>query len=283
MSGIVNHFEKTALSGMKLSTQVVVEQGTSCRDAVLTMAEADTSCAFVMARSDIIGIFTEHDVTHRVVRSPDRWDQPVENFMTSNPSVVNGDRSAMDGLRIMTERYFRNLPVRLGGGVYANLTHYDLITLASDYLKSEHEDNHEFSAEHTLLYVDFYGMPSRVPMEVEAGTSLYDVIEHMIRSDRGLISVVDNRGVLIGEFTQHDVFRKVACRVEDLNDEIVGDWMTTTNMATALPSTSIANGLHEMARRRHRYLIVVNETGRGLGVVTFRDIADYFQAAFVSD
>ncbi len=283
MSGIVNHFEKTSLSEMPLSTQVAVLEGSSSRDAVLAMAEAATSCAFVMSGSEIIGIFTEHDVTHRVVRSPDQWDQPVENFMTANPSVVNGDRSALDGLRIMTERYFRNLPVKLGGGAYANLTHYDLITLASDYLKSEHEETNEFSAEHALLYVDFYGMPSRIPMEVEVDASLYDVVESMIVSDRGLISIVDGRGVLIGEFTQHDVFRKVACRVEDLNDEVVGDWMTTTDMATALPSTSIADGLHEMARKRHRYLIVVNETGRGIGVVTFRDIADYFQAAFVGD
>lgn len=283
MSGIVNHFEKTPLSEMRLSTQVGVEEGTSGHDAVLAMAEADTSCSFVMSGIDIIGIFTEHDVTHRVVRSPDQWDQPVENFMTPNPTVVNGERSAMDALRLMTERYFRNLPVRLGGGRLANLTHYDLIALASEFLSAEPAENHEFSAEHALRYVDFYGMPSRVPMEVTASTTLFDTIQHMIDSDRGLISVVDDRGILIGEFTQHDVFRKVACRVEDLNDELVGDWMTTTNMATALPSTSIADGLHEMARKRHRYLIVVNETGRAIGVVTFRDIADYFQAAFVAD
>ncbi len=283
MSGIVNHFEKTPLSEMQLSTQVVVEQGTSGRDAVLAMAEADTSCSFVMSGADIIGIFTEHDVTHRVVRSPDQWDHPVENFMTPNPTVVNGERSAMDGLRLMTERYFRNLPVRLGGGRLANLTHYDLITLASDFLRTEAEETHQFSAEYALRYVNFYGMPSRVPLEVTATTTLFDTIEHMIESDRGLMSIVDDRGVLIGEFTQHDIFRKVACRVEDLNDELVGDWMTTSNMATALPSTSIADGLHEMALKRHRYLIVVNETGRGIGVVTFRDIADYFQAAFEAD
>jgi len=183
----------------------------------------------------------------------------------------------------MTERHFRNLPVRLDHGRYANLTHYDLIALAAEFLESEANETHVFSAEHALRYVDFYGMPSKVPMEVTATTTLFDTIQHMIEADRGLISIVDDRGVLIGEFTQHDIFRKVACRVDDLNDELVGDWMTTTNLATTRPSASIAEGLQEMALKRHRYLVVVNETGRGIGVVTFRDIADYFLAAFVAE
>ena len=283
MSGIVTHFEKTRLDQMELSTQVVATVGSSAREVVLSMAEADTSCAFIMDNGEIAGIFTEHDVTHRVVRSPDQWDLPVETFMTASPVVVDGTQSALDGLRLMTERTFRNLPVSLAAGGYANLTHYDLIALASQYLKADHEESSDFSAEHTLRYVDFYGMPSKVPAEVQGDSPLFDAIEMMINADRGLISVVDGRGVVIGEFTQHDVFRRVACRVEELNDEVVADWMTTTNIATTLASTSIADGLHEMAAKRHRYLVVLNETGRSIGVVTFRDIANYFQAAFALD
>ncbi len=283
MSGIVTHFENTRLDQMKLSTQVAAGIGSLAREVVLSMADANTSCAFIMDENEIVGIFTEHDVTHRVVRSPDQWDQPVETFMTASPVVVDGTKSALDGLRLMTERTFRNLPVALAGGGYANLTHYDLIALASEYLNTDHEESSDFSAEHALLYVDFYGMPSRVALEVPADTSLFDAIELMINADRGLISVVDGRGVVVGEFTQHDVFRRVACRVDELNDEIVGDWMTTTNIASTLASASIADGLHEMAAKRHRYLVVVNETGRAIGVVTFRDIANYFQAAFTVD
>lgn len=202
--------------------------------------------------------------------------------MTPNPLVVSGDHSAMDGLRLMSEHSFRNLPVTLPDHGLANLTHYDLISLASEFLESHQDEPNDFSAEHALLYVDFYGMPSRVPLEVEADTTLFETIQLMISADRGLISVVDSRGVLVGEFTQHDVFRRVACRVEDLNDEVVGDWMTTTSMATALPAASIADGLREMALKRHRYLIVTNETGRAIGVVTFRDIAAYLEAAFAA-
>ena len=122
-------------------------------------------------------------------------------------------------------------------------------------------------------------MHSKLPIEVTEDTSLAEVIELMVSRDRGLISVVDDRGVVIGEFTQHDLFRNVACRVADLADQRVGDWMST-EFASSPPSATIAEGLHVMAEKRHRYLVLVNETGRSIGIVTFRDIAEYFEAAF---
>lgn len=282
MTNIVEHFEHTPLHDMQLSSQVVLETGTTVRDSVMAMANADTSCSFVMDAGSIAGIFTEHDVTHRVVKSPDMWDQTVESFMTPNPHIIDRNESAMAALRTMGDGGFRNLPVILDDeGRYGNVTHYDLIRLASNFLQDQPEDDDTFSAEHALRHVDFYGMPSRVTVDVTADTTLFEAIDLMQRMDRGLVSVVDDRDVLIGEFTQHDVFRKVACRVEDLNDAVVGDWMTTT-WASTLPSASIVDGLHEMAAKRHRYLMLTNETGRSVGVVTFREIAAYFEAAFAA-
>lgn len=283
MPNIVRHFERTLLKDIELSSQWVVEEaGTTVRDTVIEMADADTSCSFVMDGKSIAGIFTEHDVAHRVVAEPDVWDQPVEGFMTPNPHVISKDKSALDALRVMRAGGFRNLPVALDEeGEYANVTHFDLIRLASRYLDSQPGENETLSAEHVLRYVNFYGMHSRVPVEVTVDTSLQEVIGMMRSLDRGLISVVDDRGVLIGEFTQHDIFHKVACRLEDLADYAVGDWMTT-EFATTLPSAIIADGLHVMAEKRHRYLVLTNETGRSVGLVTFRDIAEFFEAAFAA-
>jgi CBS domain-containing protein len=282
MSNIVSHFENTLLSDMQLSSQVVINSGTAVKDAVLAMANADTSCAFIMDETRIAGIFTEHDVTHRVVRSPDVWDMPVDGFMRPSPQVIDRSASALEALQAMERAGFRNMPVVLDeAGRYANVTHYDLILLASRYLQEQPDESDSFSAEHALRYVDFYGMPSKVPVEVTSDTSLFDVCELMINRDRGLISIVDGRGVVIGEFTQHDVFRKVACRVGDLHDETVESYMTEA-FASALPASTIADGLHEMAAKRHRYLVLTNETGRSVGVVTFRDIAQYFEAAFAA-
>ncbi len=283
MPNLVKHFQRTLLKNTDLSSQVVVEVDTTVQEVVMAMANADTSCAFVMDGNRIAGIFTEHDVTHRVVMSPDVWEQPVEHFMTPDPHIIDREESALTALRTMGEGGFRNLPVVVDEeGLYRNVTHYDLILLASRYLESDGPlDDQQFMPEHALRFVDFYGMPSRVPVEVTADAVLFDVISLMQTMDRGLISIVDDRGVVIGEFTQHDVFRKVACRVDDLNDHKVGDWMTT-EIASILPSENIETGLLEMAQKRHRYLVLTNETGRSVGVVTFRDIAEFFEAAFAT-
>lgn len=90
---------------------------------------------------------------------------------------------------------------------------------------------------------------------------------------------MNDRGAVIGEFAEHDLFTKVACKVTDLATEAVGDWMTDEFAGTS-PRTTIADGIHVMAETGHRYLVMLSETGRPTGVATFRDIAVYFEAAF---
>ncbi len=282
MAGIVHHFRRTRLGDVADRSQVMIESKSSVRDTVITMAEADTNCAFICQDGELRGVFTEHDVVMHVVAAPDVWEQPVDAFMSVEPAILDKLDSALDALQLMNERGFRNLPVVLdAAGSLANVSHYDLIGLASGFLDSQELESDEFHPWHTLRFVNFYGMPSRVPLEVNVQTTLAETISLMIGADRGLASVVDDRGVVIGEFTEHDVFRKVACRVEDLEDEIVGDWMTSAFASTS-PLSPISDGLREMAAKRHRFLVLVNETGRPLGVVTFGDIARYFAAAFES-
>jgi len=280
MQTIDGHFEATSLTTVAAHTEVVVESKSSVRDVVITMAEADTSCAFVMDEGHLLGVFTEHDVTSHVVDAPDVWDQPVDAFMSEEPHVLDGGDNALQALRLMSEKGFRNLPVVVdAAGTLANVTHYDLIGVASNFLENEELESDDFHPWHALRFVNFYGMPSRIPLEVAIDDSLQVTIQAMRTADRGLASVVDDRGVVIGEFTEHDVFSKVACRVEDLYDEEVGNWMTRAFASTS-PLSPISDGLKLMSARRHRYLVLVNETGRPLGVVTFGDIAKYFGAAF---
>jgi len=279
-SNIVHHFESLQLTNMLLSSQVTVATGTPVRAAVRAMAAQQQSCAVVMRGREISGILTEHDVTTKLVAAPDRWDAEVDDFMTAHPQVISDNKTAIDALRVMNANQFRNLPVvTQWGDVLGNITQYDLVRLASRFLKSTDDVGPDLEPEHNLLFVDFNGLPHRVPVLVETSTTLGQTINAMLDAGTGLASVVDERGAVIGEFTEHDVFSKVAFRVEDLTDELVGHWMTTP-IAAAPPDTPISEGIHLMAELGHRYLVLLNETNRALGVVNFRDIAEYFDAAF---
>ena len=279
-ANIVEHFEKQQLSKIPLSKPAKVETGTSVCDAVAAMTTEDTGCAFVMAGSDIIGIFTERDVAWKVVRQPDVWDEPVDDVMSPDPFILTGDQTAIDALRLMNARRFRNVPVASSDGkLLGNLSHYDLLHLASDFLREHQATAGDSAPENSLLFVNFTGLMIHKPVISEPSTNLADVVHAMTEAETGLVSIVDARGVVIGEFSEHDLFTKVACRVDDLESEVAGDWMTTEFVATS-PRTTISDGLHLMAEKRHRYMILVSETNHPTGVVTFRDIAEYVEVAF---
>ena len=276
-SNIVQYFEGLPLSRMRLSSHVVVPSGQEVRKVVAAMAAQHTGCAVVTEGARLAGIFTERDVTNHVVRSPDVWASPVNYFMTPDPMVIGHDSSAIDALRVMNAHRFRNLPVTgAGGDLLGSINHYDLIRLAATFLKSQRELGPDLSPEHNLHFVDLTGLSADEPLLVRPDDSLAAAIEAMISARTGLVSVVDDRGAVIGELTEHDVFLKVACRVEDLVDESVGDWMSP-QIAAASPATPISEALGIMAELGHRYLVLISETNRALGVVTFREITEYFE------
>ena len=279
-SNIVQYFENLPLSKLKLSSHVVANSGSEVQNVVAAMAAQRTGCAVVMDGAQIAGILTERDITTKVCRWPDMWEIDVDTFMTPAPRVIYQDDSAIKALRVMNEQRFRNMPVVSGSGdVLGSINHYDLVREASAFLGSGADLGPSPTPEHNLFYVDLSGLQSSDPLMVGAGESLDSTIQAMIDVGTGLASVVNDRGAVIGEFTEHDLFTKVACRVEDLEDQAVGDWMTT-EIAASSPSTSIADGLHVMAGLGHRYLVLLSETNRALGVLTFRDLTEYFETLF---
>ena len=269
------------LSDIALSTQVTVESSETIRGTVIAMAKANTSCAFVMENEALRGIFTEHDVAIKVALHPDMWDAPVAMVMTPDPYRLRSDQSALEALRLMNAKRFRNLPVASGDTLLGNLTQYDLIACASEFLRSMPADDHEALPAHSLKFVNFLGISLGEPVTLEPDDTLAAAVDLMISSGTGLITILGPRGTVIGEFTEHDLFSKVACRVEALDDERVGDWMSD-QIASAEVHSPISDGVHLMADMGHRYLVLVTETGRPTNIATFRDISEYLEATFVA-
>ena len=80
--------------------------------AVERMAEADIGAVLVMDEGAIVGIFTERDCLQKVARkSLNTAITPLRQVMTSNVRYATHDQSVEDCMRLMTERYFRHLPV----------------------------------------------------------------------------------------------------------------------------------------------------------------------------
>ncbi len=110
-----------------------VESGTTVGETVNKMRAEHRNCALVTQKGKLVGIFTDRDVLHKVVSSPDAWNKPVDEVMTPNPFTVTEDDKAETALLEMNKRHFRNVPVLDSNGhVVGNLTHYALIKFYAD-------------------------------------------------------------------------------------------------------------------------------------------------------
>ncbi len=89
--------------------------------------------------------------------------------------------------------------------------------------------------------------------------------EHNVGS---VLVTIDGR--LLGIFTERDLARKVAARV-DLDGEKLRDHMTRDPIV-ARPSESLVAVAHRMIAHGIRHVPVVDDTGRVIGIVSMRDL-----------
>jgi CBS domain-containing protein len=273
-------FVAQQIDGLDLSHYCRVASGCSVGATLRNLAESDQNCAFVMQQSRLVGIFTDRDVLRKVVDVPDCWADPIDSVMTRAPLTMADAATAMDALHLMNNHRFRNVPVLdVGGAVIGNLTHFSLMRFADGLLReAQVETQDDPSPGHSLCFVSLSGLMSDKPITVTPDASLAECIESMRTHNIGTLIVVDARSAIAGVFSERDVLTKVACKLEKLDAEVVGDFMTR-DVITLSPRESIAAALEHMAERRIRRLPLVGATGKPTGLVSFRDIAAYIEAS----
>jgi CBS domain-containing protein len=117
------------------------------------------------------------------------------------------------------------------------------------------------------------------PLTVDRPTSLTEAIQLMRNHNIGCVLVSAADGSLAGILTERDLLQKVAGQGLDLDQCAVRDFMT------AVPETSrvdhpLGYAIQRMIVSDLRYLPLVDETGRPVGIVSSRDIIDYMAMKF---
>jgi 2-oxoglutarate ferredoxin oxidoreductase subunit beta len=119
------------------------------------------------------------------------------------------------------------------------------------------------------------------PLIAPVDISLAEAINQLKRLNVGLMVLVDKKGKLAGIFTEGDVFTKVACKVENLDEEKVKDYMTT-NVTTLKCEDTIAYALHLMSIHKFRHIPIVDDEGKPDSVISFRSVVHYLGKNFSS-
>ena len=107
---------------------------------------------------------------------------------------------------------------------------------------------------------------------VQAGDTVLAAARVM--NERGIGGVViQERGEMVGIFTERDILRRVVAEQKDPSQTTVRDVMTAP-VVTCNPDTPLEDCMQVMSARRNRHLPVVSEDGL-CGMLTTGDILAY--------
>jgi CBS domain-containing protein len=265
-----------------LSRFVAVDPAESVSETVQAMRDQDFSTACVVDSGKLVGIFTQRDVLMRVLGRSRVCDLPVAEEMTTSPRTIRSDQSVADGLAIMREWWVRSIPVvedddRLVG----NLSWYTVMRTIADLLRASNEKDTEPGVEHGLAFVDFTGLNISTPVMVGVDESANVAVHHMKARAIGSVLVVDHREQLAGILTEFDALTKLACTGADLATVRVGDVMTA-DVVTLSARAPIVDAISQMAELGFSHAPLIGESSRPVGVASFRDVAEYFEASLES-
>lgn len=112
---------------------------------------------------------------------------------------------------------------------------------------------------------------SRVSATVTVGDNALHAAKIMRSMGIGSVVVVDESERVVGLITERDIVYKVVAEGRDPNTP-VGEVMTS-GVVTINPSAPISEAARLMLSLGIRHLVVVDKSGRPVGVVSMRDLA----------
>lgn len=95
--------------------------------ALQRMIDHDVGAVVVAEGETPVGVFTERDVTRRVLVDPDLLERRVREVMSSPVVTTDPDAEIVFVFETMNERKIRRLPVVEGGRLVGILTERDLL------------------------------------------------------------------------------------------------------------------------------------------------------------
>lgn len=111
---------------------------TTVLEAARLMAQRRIGAAMVLSEGHLVGIFSERDLTHRVVAPGlDPATTRVAAVMTANPVTIGPGDGASDALELMRTHGFRHLPVVDGGRPVGMVSVRDLYDAVKEQLEED--------------------------------------------------------------------------------------------------------------------------------------------------
>ena len=112
--------------GVMTREVVTVVASDPVREAIGKMIVADIGSVVVVEDGAPIGLFTERDLTRRILDDDDLLDRPVADVMSGPPITTHVGTEVVDAFELMNTNGVRRLPVVADGRLVGIVTEGDL-------------------------------------------------------------------------------------------------------------------------------------------------------------
>lgn len=122
----------------------------------------------------------------------------------------------------------------------------------------------------------------KMPVCVNAGDTLSQVVDQLRKNKIGCVVVVDLNGRVSGIFTERDYILKIAGKGEALYTKAVGEFMSVDPVCES-PDVTIAYVLNLMSQGGFRHIPIVGSDKMPIGIISVKDVVDYIVNSFIED
>lgn len=84
---------------------------TSVERAVQIMRDNKSAYIVVSDKKRVVGMFTESDLTQKILNKPVDWTRPISDFMSEDPVVLRQDDTVGRAVDLMAEQDFYHIPL----------------------------------------------------------------------------------------------------------------------------------------------------------------------------
>ena len=105
---------------------------------------------------------------------------------------------------------------------------------------------------------------------IPSGTTMLDASKLMVENNMGLLVIIESGNKkLAGVISERDVMKAIASG-RTLRDQV--DVVSTKQVVTVKASSEVAEAAKAMNKNRIRHVVVVDDQGEPIGVVSMRDL-----------
>jgi two-component system sensor histidine kinase/response regulator len=236
-----------------------VSDDATLSDAAKIMAKEGISSLLVMSGQTLLGIITEWDLL-RMLHTPANVEIPVVEVMSSPVISVSPDTDFDEAFSIALNHHVRHLVVV--DEVRA------VIGIVSDTDFRTHLDMNALRQLDKLTVIMDHDLPI-----LAADSNLTDASRLMLRDHSSYILVVENY-YPVGILTERDIPKLMANVMPEVSRNLTLREVMQKPVLTVPSDTSVFELINFMQTQQLRHVVVVDEVGKTLGMVTQRKLLE---------